>query len=175
KKPIILLATALVLLPTICDGAQTAQARLHCRSLRVERGRTTDNQWTLNMTTLATGVNGELAPDFSNSGSSHSTRVEMTWAQNGQVFPGVMFLDVPSTGDANGNGFPDFFEVAQAVPDTATSLGVYQFEDGGFGSNNCTAAWTRDAGSALGYFSYSIASPFGGELRFVHAFELIEY
>jgi hypothetical protein len=55
------------------------------------------------MTTLATGVNGELAPDFSNSGYSNSTRVEMTWAQNGQVFPGVMFLDVPSTGDANGN------------------------------------------------------------------------
>lgn len=178
KRLFILLATGLVLLPTISPAAQTAQARLHCRSLRVERGRETldlPRRWTMDMTSLATSLNGELAPDIFNSGYSNRARVEMTWGAIGQVFPGVLWFNVPNTGDANTNGLNDFFEVSQVVADTVTSRGAYQFVDDGFGSGTCEAVWTRDAGAALGYFAYAIPSPFGGELRFLHAFELIEY
>ena len=66
KRLIILLATGLVLLPMIADGAQTAQARLHCRSLHVDQGHVTGTGglWFSDMSSLTNSVNGELAPNF---------------------------------------------------------------------------------------------------------------
>src|SRR5712672_2241050 len=133
KKLFILLATGLVLLPTICPGAQTAQARLHCRSLRVQRGRATDTSgflWTMDMTTLPVGVNAELAPDFFSSGYSNSTYVELYSEILEETFQGLVVVDIPSTGDANGNGFLDFFEVSQEVGTVTpvTSPGAYQID-----------------------------------------------
>src|SRR5436190_18900 len=103
RRLFILVAIGLVMLPAISPGAQTAQARLHCRSLRVQRGRATDTSgflWTMDMTTLAAGVNGELAPDFLNSGYTNSTYVDLYSELLEETFPGALVVDIPSTGDA---------------------------------------------------------------------------
>lgn len=175
KKLLMILAMGLAIPSTICLGAQTSKARLYCESLRFQRGRATDTSgflWTLDMTTLNVGINGELAPDFFNSGYSNSTYVELTWELTGDIFPGALVVDIPDTGDANGNGFLDFFEVSQGVT-ALTSPGAYDIT--GYGNGGFTAYWSRDAGSSVGYCSYSIPNPFGGTLTFLHAFELLEY
>src|SRR5438445_1525216 len=112
KRLLLLLAIGLILLPTICPAAQTAQARLHCRSLRVYRGQATDGsgfKWTMDLTTINAGVNGELAPNFFvNNEYSNSTYVDLSWEATGETDQGAMVVNIPNTGDANGNGFLDF-------------------------------------------------------------------
>jgi len=129
-------------------------------------------RWTMDLTTLAAGINGELAPDFFNSGYSNSAYIDLYSELFDDTFPGMLVLDIPNTGDTNANGFPDFFEVSQAVT-PITSPGAYNIT--GYGSKTVTATWSRDAGSSLGIVYYSISSGFSGNLEFVHAFELIEY
>jgi hypothetical protein len=174
QKTGILLAAGLIILPLSGYSAQTAQARMYCKSLRFQRGAAVDSvgfRWTMELSTLSAGINGELAPDFFNSGYSNSAYVELYSELLDHTFQGGMVLDIPDTGDTNRNGFLDFFEVSQAVM-PITSAGAYNIS--GFGSGNVTATWSRDAGSALGYCFYSIPSSYG-TLDFAQAFELIEY
>lgn len=175
KKLFVLLAVGLGLLPTICLAAPTAQVHLHCRSLRFSRGLATDSvgfQWRMDCTTIAAGMNGEVAPDFFNSGYTNSTYVDLFSELYGTTDQGAMVVDIPDTGDANGNGLIDFFEVSQAVA-PITSPGAYQIS--GFGNGSFTAHWSRDAGANYGYCSYSLPSPIGGTLIFLHSFELMEF
>src|SRR5258706_8317002 len=97
KKSWFFLGVSLALFPLVSDAAQTAQARMFCLSLRVQRGTALDSLgtgWTLDMTTLASGINGELAPDFFGTGYSNSTYVEMH-AELWGDFSGAMAVDVP--------------------------------------------------------------------------------
>ncbi len=171
----ICLVAGLITLPLSGHGAQTAQARMYCESLRFQRGSAVDSvgfRWTLEMTTLQVGINGELAPGFFNNGYSNSAWVDLYSELLDDTFPGGIALDIPDTGDTNGNGFLDFFEVSQAVV-PITSPGAYNIT--GYGSGGLTATWSRDAGSSQGYCVYSIPGGPYGTLEFVHSFELIEY
>ncbi len=127
KKLGLFLAAGLSILPLSGYGAPTAQARMYCKSLRFQRGAAVDSvgfRWTMELSTLSAGINGELAPDFFNSGYSNSTYVELYSELLDHTFQGGMVLDIPDTGDTNRNGFLDFFEVSQAVF-SITSPGAY--------------------------------------------------
>jgi hypothetical protein len=118
---------------------------------------------TLDLTTLTSGINGELAPLF-------GAYDQWAWFDLdfiGDVLTGTLNLDLPPFSDANGNGFPDFFEVAQNG--SGDSTGAYSLDSGGSGS--VTANWTRNAGSAGGICRLTL--PGFGE--FTHSFEIIEY
>jgi hypothetical protein len=176
KRTLILALTALILLPAIAEAAQTAQARMHCLSLRVHRGSATDSggfRWTMDMTTLAAGINGELSPDFFNSGYTNSTYVELFDELGDEYFEGALVVDLPDVGDANGNGIFDFFEVSQGI--SSTSLGYYDINF--IGQGGFTATWLREAGSAVGHCVIPIRDPYNPsrQLTFLHAFEILEY
>lgn len=177
KRLIILLTAGLILNPTLTNSAQTAQARLFCWSLRFQGATAVDGNgfnWTMNLTTLASGVNGELAQGFFNSGYTHSAYMEMDHELYGAA-QGAMALDVPDAGDANGNGFPDFFEVSQAV-NSLPSSGAFQSSE--IGNGSISATWYREAGASMGYCTIIMPDPFsfsGDDLIFFHPFELIEY
>jgi hypothetical protein len=89
----------------------------------------------------------------------------------GDEYAGAMALDVPDGGDANENGYPDFFEVAQAV--NATSSGVYDIDS--FGNGLVSASWSRAAGSPLGVCVLTFQNSSFGNLVFSPAFQLLEY
>lgn len=159
-------------------AAQTADARMHCWSLRFQRATAVDwigFQWRQEMTTLDSGVNGELALDFFGSGYTHSTYIELYYEWDNVTFQGAMALDAPDAGDANGNGFPDFFEVSQAVNDLE-STGILDCSSY-FQFVSFEAVWHRDAGSSEGYCRISVPDPGNPfqDMTFVHIFELIEY
>ncbi|HEX7618624.1 MAG TPA: hypothetical protein VF480_07890, partial [Verrucomicrobiae bacterium] len=178
KRLFILTAAGLVLLSTASYGAETARARLYCLSPRFQAATADDSygfRWRLDLTTLSSGDNGELALDFFNSGYTHSTYIDLYSELYDETDPGAMAMNVPSGGDANGNGFPDFWEVSQGV-NGLTSSGVIQCS--GFGINyNLTATWHRNAGSATGTCAITFHDPSNpfNNITFVHSFELIEY
>ena len=177
NRYLILLTGGFWLIPSLSPGAQTAQARLVCLSLHVQRGTANDMngfRWTMDMTTLPAGNNGELAPSFFSSptGYSNSTYLDLYSELFEENFAGAMVVNNPEMADANHNGFADFFELSQAVPSLPAS-GIYDIN--GFGGGSFTATWYRDAGSPIGALTYTIPNPFGGNLAFYHQFELIEY
>ena len=178
KRLFILTAAGLVLLSTASYGAETASARLYCLSPRFQTATADDSygfRWRLDLTTLSSGVNGELALDFFNSGYTHSTYIELYSELYDETDPGALAMNVPDGGDANGNCFPDFWEVSQGV-NGLTSSGVIQCS--GFGINYfLTATWHRNAGSATGTCAITFHDPTNpfNNITFVHSFELIEY
>jgi hypothetical protein len=113
-----------------CPAAQNAQARLHCWSLRFSSASATGSggfAWELDLTTVNSVYNGELAPDRFNTGYTHWSWGDLYYELDEETYPGFLALDVPNAGDANGNGFPDFFEVSQAVNGLATT-GVLEID-----------------------------------------------
>jgi hypothetical protein len=146
-----------------------------CLSLRLQRGIANDMsgiRWTMDMTTLDFGLNGEVAPHFAGPAYTNGAWVELREELFGETSQGIIAFDTPDFEDANGNGFADFFELSQAVP-SRLAQGAYNIP--GVGSRGFTATWYRDAGSAIGSCTYTIPSPFGGNLAFYHQFELFEY
>jgi hypothetical protein len=175
KKILVLFTIGLTLLPSLTPGAQSAKARLFCLSPRFQRGAANDMngfRWTMELTTLDFGLNGELAPDFVTGGYSNGAWLELYSELLDDTFQGIMGLDTPDFADANGNGLDDFYEVSQAVP-SRPAVGAYSLT--GFGNGNFTATWYRESGQAVGACMYTIPSPFGGNLSFHHQVELIEY
>src|SRR5439155_22768640 len=140
-----LIAGGILLAPASDRAAETAQVRVDCLSPRFERSEDQSGSFALDLTTLSSGVNGELAfGDFFNVGYSHSTYVILTDTLFGDQYEGAMALGVP-VDDANGDSYPDFFEVSQAV--NATTNGLYNIS--GLGSGTVYASWGRNAGSYL--------------------------
>src|SRR5438132_6592387 len=167
-----LVISAIVLGPVVAIAEQTAQARMYCFSPRFQRAEDQSSFFTLELTTLSWGVNGELAfGDFFGTGYSHSTFLILTDQLFGDQYEGAMALDVPTGGDANENTYPDFFEVIQPV--NATSSGGYNVS--GIGSGSVTASWARDGGSQLGLCVLTLRNSWFGNLVFSPTFELIEY
>jgi hypothetical protein len=163
---------AIFLSPVISQAAGIAQARMYCFSPRFQQSDDQIGFFTLALTTLSFGINGELAfGDFFGTGASHSTFLTLTDEVFGDEYAGAMALDVPDGGDANENGYPDFFEVAQAV--NATSSGVYDIDS--FGNGLVSASWSRAAGSPLGVCVLTFQNSSFGNLVFSPAFQLLEY
>jgi hypothetical protein len=169
KMLLVILTGGLLFGPAICDAAQTAQATMFCWSLRFGQG-TGYGGYYLDLTTLSSGINGELAP--------YDDDTQWSWYEMHDAYyffdmTGYILVDIPSFTDANGNGFDDFFEVSQGV--SATTWGSYS-DDRGIGGGTVTAQWSRGAGSPNGTCVLSFEDDVYGSLGdFNHSFELFEY
>jgi len=162
------LGAALAVLHVNQAGAQTAQARMFCFSLRFQQG-TGPGGATLDLSTAMSGpANGELAPYFGV--RTHASGFSL----DDGFFPidGTMYLDVPMSTDANGDGFADFFESSQSVS-SAHTTGSYNTV---FSTGTVQATWNRGAGSKDGSCVLTLTdSVFSGLGNYNHAFELLEY
>jgi len=164
----LLLIAGLLCRPADVPGSQSAHARLVAYSLRFQQARGPGGT-TLDLTTLYYGINGELAPLFDH--YSHWSWFDLDFGYDSML--GTLNLDTPAFADANGNGFDDFFEVAQGV--SATSTGIYE-DDYGIGGGTIQAQWHRAAGAKDGTCVLTLTDDTYGLLgSFSHAFELLEY
>src|SRR6185503_13507779 len=150
-------------------AAQTAQARIYCLSLRFQQGTDAIGSM-LGLTTIASSINGELAPAFGT--PTHYSGFVLDSVFFGEPISGDFRINVPFA-DVNQNGFSDFFESSQQV--SVTTLGSYVVP--GVDRGNVTAKWTRSAGFKDGTCILTLTSTMGfGKLGdFAHSFELLEY
>jgi hypothetical protein len=166
KRLFILAATGLLLLSTAGHGAEMARSRLFCYSLRFAEGTTFGG--TLDLSTIGgPPYNGELLPY---SGREWASYFFLYYGGYGTI-PGTIYVNLPASADANGNGFDDFFEVSQGV--SATTSGS-EYTD--ISSGTVTATWSRPAGSKNGTCVLHLNDDTYGDLGYYTcAFELIEY
>lgn len=163
---LILLTTFLFALASPVQATHSAHATLFCWSLRFHQGTGSFDE-TLDLTTIAGGLNGELAPWY----SSHTHRSDFSLDFSGFPITGTLFLNLPAFQDANGNGFDDSYEVSQEI--SGTSSGQYTTA---IGSGTITATWSRPAGSSAGTCVLRLVdSTFGDLGNFRHTFEVLEY
>jgi hypothetical protein len=179
-KPLLLFfAAGWIFISSSVQGAETAHARLYCVSLQFQRATANDSygfQWTMDLTTLSSGINGELFPYFfSNAPYNHSAYLEVYSELYEENDSGAFAVDVPNSSDTDGDGFPDFFEVSQGVTNSTVNGEMYSgtfFPDTTF-----QATWNRAAGSATGTCTYQLPDPSNpfNSITFTHTFELLEY
>jgi hypothetical protein len=166
----VLLSAALII-PV--HAAQTAQARMYCVSLRFQQGVDDMGFYTLDLSTLdLSGLpNGELAPTYTDPSHFSGFRLyDQIWET---TVEGEIAFDVPTSQDANQDGFNDFFEVGQGVSGTTT--GVVSIPALG-DSGTVQATWSRAAGAKDGTCIIRMTTGQFGQLSpMTHAFELIEY
>jgi len=153
---------------TAWGAAGEAEARLSCSSVRMHRGVGDLGLYTLDFSSvqLPQAPNGELGPfsdDF-----THAAYFALNDPSGLDPMQGIVNLDVPLESDVNGNGFADFFEVAE--DGSGNSAGVYSIP-GVVPSGTVVASWTRGAGSAQGTCLITLQN-LG---NFTHTFEIIEY
>ncbi len=166
-----------IFISTAAHGAETAQARLYCESPQFQQATASDPndggfQTTVNLTTLSSGINGELAPGFLNAPYTHSAYVQVYSEIYDDTFSGDMGLDVPSA--AGDDGLPIFFEVAQGVTNW-TSSGEIQIPGLNYDAT-FTATWNRAAGSSTGTCTYQVPDPaYAVTIQFTHTFTILEY
>ena len=172
KKLTCLILAVLPFVPCLSQAAETAQARIWCDSLRFQRGFEPNGLFALDLTTINAGINGELTWNFFSANYDYSAYLELTdWTFGGEVYQGALEVNLPPIQDADGDGFADFFEVAQPVNSVTTS-GGYDFDV--YGAGTCTATWSRAAGSKDG--ACVLRMNLGGfPTVFTHSFEVIEY
>jgi hypothetical protein len=169
---ILMLLSLVCLLPSVEAASQTAQARLYCYSVRMDRG-VAGFGGTLDLSTLDWSLppNRELAPLFGD--YSHGSGFSLNSPGFLEPIRGVIHLDAPVEIDLNQNGYADFFEVEQGISRSVTS-GVYWAAANETGT--VTATWTRAAGSRRGVCTLALVSAVFGTLgEFQHSFEIIEY
>lgn len=179
KSLFLFIAVGGISLSPLASGAETAQARMYCPSPRFQEATAYDSYgfpWRLDLTTLPSGINGELAPYFLTTSYTHSAYVELYSELYEMTDQGVIGLNVPSGGDANDDGFPDFFEVLQPV-NNLTGSGVMQtsvFYNSGVAFQ---ATWNRAAGSTTGTCSFQVYDPGNPyySLQFNFTFSVLEY
>jgi hypothetical protein len=160
------------LFPLTSVASKTAQATISCYSAQFQRGSEPNGNYYLSLTSLSGSVNGELALDFLNSGYTHSAYLNLEDELFGETLSGVMGLDVPTGGDANGDGFPDFFQVSQGINNLITS-GAYNLQI--YGGGTVTATWNRQAGSSYGTCTLTMPLMSFGTVTFTHTFQILEY
>src|SRR5438093_779733 len=173
-RKLICLLIGLLLLPLALPGAETAQARLFCLSVRFQQGTFSSGfgDVTLDLSTIGLGApNGELAPTFSQPDHVSEFHLFNTTIED-TIEDGILNLNVPAFTDSNTNGFPDFFEVSQAISGVSTGL----YSSSPVDSGTIRATWNRSAGSKDGTCLLSLTSKTFGPLGdFTHTFELLEY
>jgi hypothetical protein len=165
KRFCILLTVGWSLFSIFSQGAETAQARLYCLSLKFQQGTTFGG--TLNLSSTGDSpYNGELMP-YDQEWASYFF---LSYGGYGTI-PGIVYVNLPAPVDANNNRFDDFFEVSQAS--TASTFGS---ESTGISSGNVTATWSRTAGSPNGTCVLSFTDDTYGYLgSYTCPFTLIEY
>jgi hypothetical protein len=166
KNTLILVSAVLNLFGFTIQASETTSTRLFCWSPRFGEGTEPNGLYSLELTTLSSGVNGELAPIQGN--YSHGCWFNLNDFIFDETIPGTMNLNIPAFADANGNGFDDFFEVSQGR--SATSSGVYAFDFEGT-VRSVSANWSRAAGSASGTCVITLQ----GYGTYTHTFQILEY
>ena len=163
--------SGLLFLPLTLAVAATADARLYCLSVRFQRG-TDQIGSTLDLSTIGSSINGELAPTFLDTPTHFSGFTLESLFFDGPI-QGTIALDAPLNVDVNQNGYSDFFEVSQSVSKTTTG----NYEVPGVDQGNVAAKWNRAPGFKDGTCTLTLTSTMGfGKLGdFNHGFELIEY
>jgi hypothetical protein len=157
KTLLFLAVTSSVLLGSISNAAQVAQARLYCISVKLNQATDAfDDTFSVNSTGTAAGV-GELIPWgappirelepyppilYTSVATLYDSLYMASFAD------GSFTLNLPELVDSDGNGYPDFFEVVQGIDTNATD-GAYHF---GFpvGNGPIWTAWQRAPGSSKG-------------------------
>jgi hypothetical protein len=172
RRFLILLTAGCFLHPITNYGAETAQGRAYCMSLRFQQG--TAYAGTLNLSTIGgPPYNGELVPTFSSdaSGNPWGSGLALVWSGMGDG--GSIYVNLPLGTDANNDGFDDFFEVSQGVTN-AFSSGNYSTST--YFSGTVSATWNRAAGSASGTCALYLYDDTWDSLgTFTCPFTLIEY
>ncbi len=169
-----LLVLGIMFAPVIGWAAQTARARMYCFSPRFQPAWDDSATFTLYLSTLPIlgQDNGELAPYFFTTNFTHGCYLDLTDYVGGK-YDGWMELNVPNLPDANGNTYPDFFEVSQPV--NGTTNGIYSIPGLSNGTRAVSASRGRSAGSHLGTCILTFYDTIYGNLQFSPTFELIEY
>jgi hypothetical protein len=144
KRSLVLLLAGLSLLPAVCHGGQTAQARMYCLSLRFQQGHSANFVSTLDLTSIAPSINGELAPWWGGS-YDQITQFVLNDPTLYEPITGTLAVNLPLTTDANGNGFPDFFETSQDASGTTAGAFATAISQG-----TVQATWSRAATSKDG-------------------------
>lgn len=171
QKFLRVISTAFWITLTSQAGAtQTAQATLFCLSLRFQQGTDSSGSSTLDLSSLPGTPNGELTPWFVS--YTHRSLFVLDWS--GSPISGTIYLNIyyppGQILDANGDGFDDNFQVAQAVD--ASTVGEYSTALGG---GTITAAWNRAAGSKDGTCQLHLVDDTFGDLGvYRHTFEVLE-
>lgn len=166
KNLLIWVAALFVFLPFTTSAAPTAQVHFVCLSLRVQPGSDGLGS-TLALSSVAGTPNGELFPA---GGGFYASGIILD--AFGFPITGSMQVNLPPALDANGNGFADFFEVAQGVGLTITA-GSYST---GLSDGLITARWSRPAGSKNGTCVFNLDdNDFGNLGDFTHTFEVREF
>ncbi len=147
-------------------AGQTAALRLVCYSLRFQQAESSFGD-TLDLTSIPPQLNGELFPSGP---GTYASNFELDWS--GFPITGFLELGLPDFADENGNGFNDFFEVAQGVGNT-TTFGGYETA---ISTGSLTANWSRSPGSKNGTCVLALQDDIYGALgSYVHVFEVLEY
>ncbi|HEV2437522.1 MAG TPA: hypothetical protein VG077_16135 [Verrucomicrobiae bacterium] len=175
KRFLILLTAGCFLHPITNYGAETAQGRAYCMSLRFQQGTTYGG--TLNLSTIGgPPYNGELVPTFSSDslGDPWGSGLVLVWS--GYADSGSIYVNLPLGTDANNDGYDDFFEVSQGVTNEVSTGSYPATDNGNFGGGSVTATWNRAAGSARGTCALYLNDDLWGSLgTFTCPFTLIEY
>lgn len=168
----ILLTAGWLFYPITNHGAETAQARLYCMSLRFHQGSGPSGAYLNLSSTGGSPYNGELLPTFGDSsGNPWGSYFFLYYGGYGTI-PGTLYVNLPPFTDANSNGFDDFFEVSQGVATTVTSGS----ESTSLSSGSVTATWSRAAGSTNGTCQLHFVDDTYGDLgTYSCPFTLLEY
>ncbi len=152
-------------------AAQTAQARLFCLSVRFQQGvyHGLLGDITLDLSTIGSAANGELAPSFGAPDHYSSYLLYDTFSQQA-IAGGRIDLNTPAFVDANGNGFDDFFEVREAGSGVSTGSYTSPVDTG-----PVHATWSRAAGSKDGTYALEFGSGQTSLGTYQGMFEILEY
>lgn len=167
---------AAIALPRLAAATEnTAQMRLYCLSVRVATGETGGGLGT--SLSFHSGndpdtPNGELWALLDDSGFTHASLLAFRDPSLDLSLPGGIALVLPEETDANGDGVPDFYQVAQETSQVITE-GLFDLD---IDSGPASATWSRAAGQRGGSLELQLnGAEFGSLPPFQHSYEIIEY
>ncbi len=178
RIPYLIALSSLYLFPLACQ-AGTANVRLYCLSLKFSQSR--DNMIPQDILDLtSTGLRdaglGELEPPLPfyepplPGTEGYYSNILLQDPYSGLTFGGIAYLSLPPMDDADGNRYPDFFEVSKSVNFTRPYC---MMDITGYGTVYPSVAWSRAAGSKNGTCTIAINDNYFGTFR--APFELTEY
>ena len=178
---------ALISVVTSAFGAsQTAPARMYCLSVKVGQGvNAFGDAITLNYAARPDSAD-ELGPEWPMGHHeivlpaevfTYNSNLDLWDDTYGYSSYGLIHIGLPVDVDANGNRFPDFFEVSRAT--SVTTSGSFSYWDPytGAGSGSISGQWTRSAGQKAGTYAMTLfdyeLGDWWGTMR--GTFEILEY